>query len=409
MVDSMAKVAARKGHPCPICGAEKRCWRQEDGLHFCRAPYTERPGWRDIGTAVKDPSWLMWRASDDPMLRAKTDRTAAPRQMPGTGGGSPPKFSSASLREECLAYRQALTPDRLAALATHLGLPVWAFSALPPLGWRRHSHYGARLDLAGVLRPGRCHRYYHESAQDGTQRQPKGHHRGITLPLSWSDSVSPVYLVEGLTDVLALAALGLPALGTYTAGGGAGMLAELAVQCTPPREYVVLGERDAKEDGTWPGRDGAIKLATELAGLLGRPVSWSLVPDGAEDMRAWCRCVVGVGEGQPAWHACGARLPELLQLHRIEPGGEVSQGEGLVGRTYDQIEDAITDWTVPGILPRGELVLLAGDGKVGKSLATMDLAARLSRGQCAFGLKYDPRPPCQSSLSTANRRPRADD
>jgi putative DNA primase/helicase len=45
-------------------------------------------------------------------------------------------------------------------------------------------------------------------------------------------------------------------------------------------------------------------------------------------------------------------------------------------------------WLVPDMLPLGKLVLLAGDGGLGKSTITLDLAAQLSRGECAFGLAY---------------------
>jgi AAA domain-containing protein len=45
-------------------------------------------------------------------------------------------------------------------------------------------------------------------------------------------------------------------------------------------------------------------------------------------------------------------------------------------------------WLVPDMLPLGKLTLLAGDGGLGKSVITIDLAARLSRGESAFGLEY---------------------
>ena len=37
-------------------------------------------------------------------------------------------------------------------------------------------------------------------------------------------------------------------------------------------------------------------------------------------------------------------------------------------------------WLWPGFVPRGKLTLLDGDPNLGKSLITIDLAARLSRG-----------------------------
>jgi hypothetical protein len=49
-------------------------------------------------------------------------------------------------------------------------------------------------------------------------------------------------------------------------------------------------------------------------------------------------------------------------------------------------------WLVPNMFPVGKLSLLAGDGGLGKSVISLDLAARVSRGQCAFGLEYVPPP-----------------
>lgn len=44
---------------------------------------------------------------------------------------------------------------------------------------------------------------------------------------------------------------------------------------------------------------------------------------------------------------------------------------------------------VPGVFPLGKLVLLAGDGGLGKSTITLDLAARLTLKQCAFKQQYE--------------------
>jgi hypothetical protein len=55
-------------------------------------------------------------------------------------------------------------------------------------------------------------------------------------------------------------------------------------------------------------------------------------------------------------------------------------------------------WLVPGYLPLGKLVLLAGDGGHGKSTITLHVAARLSVGALPFGLIGGPREPCSSLL-----------
>src|SRR5687768_16229862 len=44
------------------------------------------------------------------------------------------------------------------------------------------------------------------------------------------------------------------------------------------------------------------------------------------------------------------------------------------------IRPAVIDWLWPGYLARGKLATLDGDPAVGKSLLTIDLAARLGRG-----------------------------
>lgn len=46
----------------------------------------------------------------------------------------------------------------------------------------------------------------------------------------------------------------------------------------------------------------------------------------------------------------------------------------------DRIEERPLSWLWDGVVPLGKLTLIAGDPGVGKSLVTLDLAARVSRG-----------------------------
>lgn len=55
-------------------------------------------------------------------------------------------------------------------------------------------------------------------------------------------------------------------------------------------------------------------------------------------------------------------------------------------------------WLVPDFIPLGCLTVIAADGGVGKSVLTLDLAARLSRGECCLGLDYPPAAPCRTLL-----------
>src|SRR5262249_9524418 len=116
---------------------------------------------------------------------------------------------------------------------------------------------------------------------DGSKRLMAGGKRGLTIPDGWWYCPGPVTIPEGPSDVLALTALGIAAVGRPSNTGGVEMLAKLLADVPADREIIVLGEYDPKANGHWPGRDGALKVARELAAKLGRPVPWAL-PPGAE-------------------------------------------------------------------------------------------------------------------------------
>src|SRR3954462_14235646 len=44
------------------------------------------------------------------------------------------------------------------------------------------------------------------------------------------------------------------------------------------------------------------------------------------------------------------------------------------------VRPELLTWLWPGYIPRGKLTILDGDPNLGKSLTTLDLAARMSRG-----------------------------
>jgi hypothetical protein len=112
----------------------------------------------------------------------------------------------------------------------------------------------------------------------------------LILPPRWYSDIydaRQILLVEGPSDAAAALALFLFAIGRPSANGGVEHLARLLDVVEADQEIVVLGENDAKQNGTWPGRDGAQAVAKKLADQLGRTVDWALPPDGAKDLRAW--------------------------------------------------------------------------------------------------------------------------
>lgn len=123
----------------------------------------------------------------------------------------------------------------------------------------------------------------------GTGKKKRG--RGSTSALSyaddWATPAGPVLLVEGASDTAAGISMGLAVVGRPSNRGGVPMLAELLADIPPDRPIIVVGEDDRKDDGRWPGRDGAVSTAEKLAAELRRTVAWSMPPDEAKDTRTW--------------------------------------------------------------------------------------------------------------------------
>jgi hypothetical protein len=79
-----------------------------------------------------------------------------------------------------------------------------------------------------------------------------------------------------------MAHAGLAVVGRPSNTGGVELLAELFRALPASRDLLIVGENDAKTDGSWPGRDGAVSVARRLSAALGRTVHWTLPPGGKE-------------------------------------------------------------------------------------------------------------------------------
>lgn len=159
---------------------------------------------------------------------------------------------------------------------------------------------GVRLDVLEAMGVGWTGRTWSFPARDGdgqivgiATRYPDGGKRTVrtsNIPLfyapdRWRQGDGPLYVVEGASDTATLAGLGLAAVGRSSATAGVADLAVLLREWPADREIVVVGERDEKPDGRWPGREGAVAVAEQLAALLCRDVAWTLPPEGAKDSR----------------------------------------------------------------------------------------------------------------------------
>jgi hypothetical protein len=119
---------------------------------------------------------------------------------------------------------------------------------------------------------------------------------------------------------------------------------------------------------------------------------------------------VGVGslifwaqQDKPGWQPPHAKAESKKTTANGTAGTEnssSSEQRRLDTTALTMIKPEPVSWLVPGQLPLGKLVLIAGAGGLGKSSITLDLAAALTRGRAAFGLEYEAAPPGEVLLIT---------
>ena len=338
---------ASKSDPCPLCEGADWCWISPSG----RAALCGR-----IGDAPS--GWRMIRISKDGRPIYVRDGHRAARRN-GSARDLRSKPTEERLRDwtaEAERFRTALTPARLDALAEELVVGADPLRALG-VGWAtradlRAMHAGGAgwneryPDGAYVFpeRDGRGHIVgLSLRAPDGRKGFPSGAHRGLVIPEDLGGLPDPVLVVEGASDVAACLSLGLASVGRPNNVGGAEDLAELL----GGREVLVVGERDEKPDGSWPGRDGARSVASKLASTWRAPVRWTLPAEGSKDIREWLRARVGDGldlHDEPACRQAGEDL-----LNQLIDGAEEARPVEL----RDALEPARS--RAPAACPSGVL------------------------------------------------------
>ncbi len=162
-------------------------------------------------------------------------------------------------------------------LALVLGVAAWSLDELK-CGWDGRAWVFPERNGEGLI-VGVSRRF-----EDGTKRCATGSRRGLTYSDEWASNPGPALLVEGGSDVAAGITLGLAVIGRPSNVGGIDMLRVLLNG--NDKHVVVVGERDKKPDGRWPGMEGAKSVAMGLQKRLKRAVGCRLLP-GAKDLRAW--------------------------------------------------------------------------------------------------------------------------
>jgi hypothetical protein len=252
--------------PCPVCEKPDNCTVSSDGkMVWCgrisNGSIRENQGGQFLHRLREDDRYVERVQIPIPQPKQKAPRTDLPA------------IASAW-------SRNATEPRN--RLAKHLGISLAGLTALD-VGWNESSRCwsfpekDASGNIIGV----------NTRMENGSKMRLAGGKAGLTYSCQWNKGSGPVLLVEGGSDTAALTGIGLNAVGRPSNLGGVALLTELLADVSIQQDIVVIGERDLKPNGHWPGKEGAIKTARKLADALNRTVFWSLPPDNAKDSRAW--------------------------------------------------------------------------------------------------------------------------
>lgn len=296
---------------CPVCEGDHKCSTGDDGLIVCGRRQSAEPGFICLGPAKGDPQFTLYRREGDPLLEGPERRNGyhpaakAKRTSTAPGAKKPHDWGA-----EMARLQRNLTSELRSELAKHLKLPESILGCIS-IGYKPDAYHPklkrvepafafAETDAFGSISgiPLRFEDKYKSCVKDSQ--------RGLTIPPGWLERPGPVLLPEGPSDVLALTAAGLAAIGRPSNCGGVELLASLFADLPPDRDIVFLAEFDPKADtGEWPGRDGAVSSAEHLAELRRRPVKWAMPPAGHKDARTFLVAQEGDwserGRGLLAW------------------------------------------------------------------------------------------------------------
>ncbi|MGA2497277.1 MAG: AAA family ATPase [Tepidisphaeraceae bacterium] len=237
----------------------------------------------------------------------------------------------------------------LKALADNLGVPGNTLQRLGA-GWSlRHKAYtfpvfDAKGHVIGVQ--------YRKLS--GKKWCAEGSKHGLFIP-SDLPKAATLFITEGVSDCAAVLNLGLSAVGRFCCSSGVELLCTL-VKLRRPGEVVIVADNDA------PGQRGALALSDALA-TLAPSVKVIAPPKAHKDVRVW---VNG-----------GATVKDILQM--VSSAKPVEQA-GPVLVSLADVKPEPVRWLWSGWIPLGKFTIIAGDPGLGKSFLTLDLAARVSRG-----------------------------
>lgn len=248
-----------KSAPCPVCDHPDWCSVGAKVIH-CMRMKSDRP--------VESGGWLHKRDGTTELLPMSTKRK--------------PHLTDLVLHNRFAPLARHWwkdAGDKTRELAEALGVAWYALDDIK-CGWN-----GSEWTL-----PERNHAELfvgiNRRFADGSKVCMVGSRRGLICSDAWTEYPGPVLIVEGASDTSAGITMGLSTIGRPNNTGGGAYLVSLlrATDAT----IVVMGENDRKDDGRWPGKEGAVAVAGKLRKhLLGRKILVRMPLDGAKDLRGW--------------------------------------------------------------------------------------------------------------------------
>jgi putative DNA primase/helicase len=201
--------------------------------------------------------------------------------------------------------------------------------------------------------------------------------------LAAADPAEPVLLCEGEKDALAAQDRGFVA--TTNAMGAANWRPEYAAQLAGRNVVLVLDADEAgrkRPDRIGPAIIGAVRSLRFLDLHPGQHdgadlADWFAAGGTPEALRDHIADAPGWESGKVINVPLSAHLDHLDHLdHLASP--RIANAIAIQD-IADVVEEEVR-WLWEGLIPRGKLVIFAGEGGLGKSSVLVDLAARMSRG-----------------------------
>lgn len=271
---------ATKDRPCPICAKTDWCTVGGKFIH-CMRVKSEK--------TCENGGWLH-------LIQDAKMQTPIPMKKPIQSNEEIDRWLR-PIVEKARADRTRLQP-----LAKTIGVSAGALSSIETGIWRddrnRFCWLFPEVSADGKY-IGASRRY-----DDGRKLSIKGARRGLCFHRAglFFSHPSPIFIVEGASDVCALLSMNFIAIGRPSNLGGIAELTKL-LKNRKRQKLIVIGENDRKGElylsqsehdkkcrccgQCWPGKYGAVQTAIKLSQKLGSTISIAFPPKEFKDVRSW--------------------------------------------------------------------------------------------------------------------------